>query len=143
MWRLIDSDPEKAYEALSQSNDTGSNYYNYSAQIAQRLMSRGKKEDALKIIDQAMNNFSQGGNDSRATQDYGSFISTVASLNPSRADTALNQWITQLKNQPPADNCAAKLQAGDTTVDLTCTESKILNTLRSFYTRPGMTMRAI
>jgi hypothetical protein len=144
LWRLIDSNPEKAYEVISQSNDPGSaNRYSYSAQIAQSLMSKGKKEDALRIIDQTMNDFSQHANDPNTVQSYGNFISTVASLNPSKGETALNQWITQLKNQPPASNCAAKLQAGDTSVDLTCTESKILNTLRNFYSKPGMTMRAL
>ncbi len=143
MWRLIDSNPEKAYEVLSQSTDSGSYNYSTAGQIAQRLMNKGKKEDAYRVIDQTMNNFSQQANDPRVIQEYGNFISATASLDSSRAETALNQWITQLKNQPPANNCAAKLQSGDKTVGLTCSESRILSTIRSFYSKPGLTMRAL
>jgi hypothetical protein len=143
LWRLIDSNPEKAYEVLSQSADDGSYNYSTLAQIAQRLMNKGKKEDALRIIDQTMNNFSRQANDPRAIQEYGNFIPMAASLDSSRAETALNQWIVQMKNQPPADNCAGKLQSGDTTVDLTCNESKILSTVRSFYSKPGLTMKTL
>jgi hypothetical protein len=143
MGRLMDSNPEKAYELISKSNDTGSYNYSTSAQIAQRLMSKGKKEDALRIIDQTMENFTRQANDPRAIQEFGSFISTTASLDSSRAETAMNRWVTQLKNQPPADNCAARIQSGDKNVEITCAESKVLSTLRSIYSKPGLTMKAL
>jgi tetratricopeptide (TPR) repeat protein len=141
---LSRSDPEKAYELLTQSQDKSFNQAYLSIQVAQGLMNKGKKEEALKIIDQNINNFSQQPNDPRAVDTFGSFGSLLASYNIAGTDKILEKWAAQMMSQPPQNNCAAKVQKGETTLmEITCAESKILNAIRSMNSRPALAMKLL
>jgi hypothetical protein len=144
---MANSDPEKAYELLSQSQDKKSvnfNDYYAAAQVARNLMSKGKKDEAMKIIDQAMNNFSQQANDPRALDAYGNFVSMATSFGLPGTDSIVDKYVTQLMAQPPQNTCAAKVQSGQTTLlELTCSESKVLNVIRNLSSKPGLAMKTL
>lgn len=143
LWRLANSDPDKALALLSQPKNPGEYNYGISAQVAQQLMNMGKKDEALSLIDQMISDFNQHANDPRALQEYESLARTAINLNSDRALTALNQLIAPLMNQTQPNACNGKLRAGDASVDLTCAESKVLSLLRSSAMRPGFALKAI
>lgn len=144
---MANSNPEKAYELLSQSQEKksfNSNDIYASAQVARSLLNKGKKDEAMKIIDQTMNNLSQQANDPRALDAYGSFVSIATSLGLPGSDVIVEKYVTQLMTQPQQSTCAAKVQSGQTTLlDLTCSESKILNVVRNLSSRPGLAMKTL
>ncbi len=144
---MASSNPEKAYELLSQSQDnkaTSFTSYYLPVQIAQNLMSKGKKDEAMKVIDQTIANFSQQANNPSALESYGSFVSMIASNNLPGTDSIIEKWVTQLMAQPQQSTCAAKIQSGQTTLlDITCAESKILNVLRNLNSRPALVMKTL
>jgi hypothetical protein len=144
---LANSNPEKAYELLSQSQDKKSvNFSDYypAIQVARNLMNKGKKDEAMKIIDQTENNFAQQANDPRTLDAYGSFVSMVSSMGFPATDAIVEKYVTQLTTQPQQSTCAAKVQSGQTTLlDLTCSESKILNVVRNLSSRPGLAMKTL
>jgi hypothetical protein len=144
---LANSNPEKAYELLSQSQDKKSvNFTDLyaSAQVARNLISKGKKDEAMKLIDQTVNNFTQQANDPRTLDAYGSFVSIATSLGLPGTDAIVDKYVTQLMTQPQQNTCAAKVQSGQTTLlDLTCSESKILNVIRNLSSRPGLAIKTL
>ncbi len=142
LMQLSNSEPEKAYELFSQSRGAGSHNYSFPGQIAQRLMGMGKKTEALKIIDETMDDFRRNAKNPQALQQFESFVIMTAQLHPVRAADAFSQWATQLANQPQQKDCAAKLELGDAAVDLTCTESRILNVLRGLPSKTFDSVKA-
>lgn len=137
--RLAHTDPEKALELLSPPGDSEEYNYAISAQIAQGLLNAGKKDEALKIIDQTISDFSQHATDPRALQAYEGFVyMSVRNLDSGRAAAAMDSLIIQLLNQAPSADCGGALKVDDTSVDLTCSESKILNLVRGLPMKPGL-----
>jgi hypothetical protein len=141
MMKLASTDPEKARALLSQSGNSGSySYYSASGQIVQGLMKAGKKDEALAVVNQTVNDFNRHASDPQALQGYQSFAQTsVRVLGSSSADIIMSPLITQLTNQAPSGNCATgTLKTGDTSVDLSCAETGIVNMMRNFMSMPGL-----
>jgi tetratricopeptide (TPR) repeat protein len=142
--RLAYSEPEKALKLMSEAGS--GNVYNYtaSAQIAQGLMNAGKKQEALRLIDRGMSKFDPSTSDSRAVQEFENFVRMTASTADSaRVSNAVGQLITAFKNQGSSMQCSGTLRAGDISVDLTCTESRMLSLLRGMPMRPTFVMKAL
>jgi len=141
--RLATSDPERAMALLPEVGDSNSYRYSASGQIAQGLMNAGKKEQALRLIDQTIQGFDQSTTDLRMLQDYENFVRVTAmNLDSSRASTAIEGLVNAYMNQN-AGSCGATMKSGDATLDLTCAESRILNLVRGFPMRPGFTLKTI
>jgi hypothetical protein len=137
-WRLANTDPEKALALLS-SNESGEYNYYASGQVVQGLMSAGKKDEALELIDKTIGYFSQHATDPNALQSYESFVQISArNLDSEHAGALINPWITQLMTQSSAADCSGTLKNGSSSMNLTCAESKVLNLLRGLPTRPGL-----
>lgn len=142
--RLASSDPDKALSLLPQLGDSPGFSCTATGQVAQGLMSAGKRDEALQLIHQTIRSFDPNGTDARALQDYENFIRTAGmNLDSARASTAVNGLVTAMMNQPSTGSCGATLKAGDTSIDLTCTESRILNLVRSFPMRPGFALKTL
>ena len=144
MFQLTNSDPEKALELYSEMAGADPNGISASAQIAQALMSTGKSEEARTLIDQTIGRFDQNTSDPRVIQDYENFIRVAGmNLDSGRAATAMNQLITALQKQTDSTPCSATLQSGETSVVLSCSESRILNLLRGYPVRPDFTLKTL
>ena len=146
IYRLASSDPERALELLTEARDSGKYGYSASAQIAQSLMQAGKREQALDLIDQTIGRFDETSADGRALQEFENFVRmTAMNLDSARAGTAMNRLITALSSERQNDpaHCNATLQSGETSVGLTCSESRLLNLLRSNPMRPSFTMKTL
>jgi hypothetical protein len=142
--RLANSDPEKALDLISQSGDSGGYNYSITGQIARSMMNEGRTEEAFGIIDQTIGDFKQHAEDPRALVEYENFVRlSLLCLDSSRIRTALNPLITELMSQPPSGNCRGSLMGRDTSLDLTCAESKILSLLRSFTMMPEFIMTTL
>jgi hypothetical protein len=142
--RLAGSDPDKALSMLPQLGDASGFGYTATGQIAQSLMNAGKRDEALQLIDQTIRGFDSNTADARTLQDYENFVRTAGmNLDPARASTAVSGLVTAIMNQPPAGSCGATLKAGATSIDLTCTESRVLNLARSFPMRPGFVLKTL
>jgi tetratricopeptide (TPR) repeat protein len=142
--RLAYSEPEKALKLLSETGNTDAYNYTASGQIAQAFMNAGKKEDALRLIDQGISKFNQNTADPRMLQEFENFVRMTASTTDStRTTAAIGQLITALTNQSASVQCNATLRAGDISLALTCAESRILNLIRNLPMRPAFMMKTL
>jgi hypothetical protein len=141
--RLAYSDPEKASKLLSQSGGTTQINYSSYAQIAQGFMNKGKRDEALKIVDQVISDYSQPAGEKRQVYEIMNFIQMASSLDSKRAGAALALAASRLMNQPQPNTCNAKVKSGETSVDLTCNEMNFLSFLRNYSLRPDITSQAL
>jgi alkanesulfonate monooxygenase SsuD/methylene tetrahydromethanopterin reductase-like flavin-dependent oxidoreductase (luciferase family) len=141
--RMAYSDPEKASKLLSQSGGISPDNYDTAAQIAQGFMNKGKSEEAMKLLDQAIADFKQHAGDARVPTQFMSFVSVAARIDSKRAETAAGLLANQLINQRQPAACKATLKSGDTSVDLTCNEMSALSILRSLSTQIGGATQAL
>jgi hypothetical protein len=141
IWNLANSDPAKAKELLSQADDSKGYNYSVSGQIVRGLIQDGKKDEALALVNQTINDFNQHASDPLALQAYQNFAqSTVSSLGSSVAGSIMTPLITQMTNQTPSNNCTSgSLKSGDSSIDLTCSEWNALTLVRNFsYNKPEL-----
>jgi hypothetical protein len=104
-------------------------------------MNKGKKEEAITIIDQTATRLM---NDPQSTNSFSSFGSTLASYNIPGTDKILEKWVAQMMNSPQQSNCAARVQQGQMILmEITCSESTTLNAMRNIYSRPGLLMKIL
>lgn len=144
LWQMSNTDPEKALELISQTGESGEYNYPISAQIAQGFMNAGKNDEAFNVIDRTIADFSRHAADPRAVQSYESFVQmSLWQLDSSRAAAAMDPWIAQLTNPDSPADCSGTLSADNTSVDLTCAESKVLNLVRSLPTKPSLVQRTL
>ncbi len=144
LWRMANADPEKALELISQASESGEYNYAVSAQIAQGFMNEGKKDEAFGVIEKTIADFSRHAADPSALQSYESFVQMSAwQLDSSRAAAAMAPWIAQLASADSPAECGGTLSADNTSVDLTCAESKILTLVRSFPTKPSLVQKTL
>ncbi len=137
LWRLANTDPDKALELLQTSADSGEFNYRFAGQIAMGLMNSGRKDEAINLIEQTVADFTRNATDARALQAYENFVyASVPSLDPGRAAAVMDPFIAQLSNQVPSGDCSAKLKTDDSDIDLTCSEVKVLNLLRNIGMKP-------
>jgi tetratricopeptide (TPR) repeat protein len=142
--RLAYSEPEKALKLMSEASPTDNYNYTASAQIAQALINTGKREAALKLIDQGISKFDQSTADPRAVQEFENFIRmTATTADSARISNAMDQLIAAFKKQDSYIQCSGTLRAGDLAVDLTCTESRMLNILRNMPMRQAFAMKTL
>jgi hypothetical protein len=140
--RLAYSEPEKALKLMSEEGPTDHYNYTTSAQIAQGLMNAGKKQEANRLIDQGMTKFDPNTSDPRTVQEFENFIRMTASTaDAARISNAVGQLFTALKNQGSTMQCSGTLRAGDLSVDLTCSETRMLSILRSMPMRPTFALK--
>src|SRR3974377_516453 len=95
--------PEKAPQRASEAGSPPVPDFIARARMAQSLMLKGQKEDALKLVDQAVSDLTGPKTNPLAVQDYLGFVMTLPSLDPERFLSAL----AQLPEPPP--NETAKL----------------------------------
>lgn len=144
LMKLASSDPEKALSVLPQIGDTPSADYWSSAQIAQGLMNQGKREESLRLIDKAIQGFEWNTKEARVISDYENFVRMVmGNLDSTRATNAVMGLVTAMMNQSASDTCTATMKTADSAVDLTCTESRVLNFIRGYPVRPVLTQKLL
>jgi len=144
LWQMSNTDPEKALELISQTGESGEYNYPISAQIAQGFMNAGKNDEAFDVIDRTIADFSRHAADPRAVQSYESFVQmSLWQLDSSRAAAVIDPWIAQLTNPDSPADCSGTLSAGNTSVDLTCAQSKVLNLVRSLPTKPSLVQKTL
>jgi hypothetical protein len=145
MQNLASTDPEKALELLPQSTALGVSDGFQISQIARGLMNAGKKDQAMKLIDQTMSSFDPNSTDMNSFYGYQNFIQNMSSnLDSTRASTAMNQLIQAITKQPAQQSCSTMTLAyEDASVDLNCSESRILSLLRGMQGRPGVVAKAM
>jgi hypothetical protein len=141
--RLSYSDPEKALSMLPKTAEVGTYNYAVRGQIAQGLMNNGKQDQAYRLIDETMADFAQRSQDPRASAEYENFLRTVmSSVDSDRAFTIFQQMLAPLLSQAPP-GCTGSLKIGEKSVPLSCAESKAVSILRSYPSRPGLTLRIL
>jgi hypothetical protein len=139
LWRMANTDPEKALDLLTSSGDSGAYNYYASGQVVQGLMNAGKQKQAFDLIEKTIGYFNQHATEANALQSYESFVHiSMHSLDSGRALAVINPLITQIMGQTSAADCSGSLKNDNTSMDLTCSESKILNLLRAMSMKPGL-----
>lgn len=138
------TDPEKALQLLyEESEAAGSDVslYPIRAQLVQLLMDSSRRDEAFRPIDSTMNIHAWSPADPRASYEYESFLRRVMPmLDSERAEGTLEREIAASQTHRP--NCGASLRTDRTSIELDCTESRVLSLLR-LSSRPGLTMKAL
>jgi hypothetical protein len=145
MQNLASTDPEKALELLPQSSALGVSDGYQMGQIARGLMNAGKKDQAMKLVDQTISSFNPNSTDASSFNNYYNFVQNMSSnLDSTRAATAINQLLQAMPKQPAQQYCSTMSLAYEgATVDLNCSETRILSLLRTMQSRPGVVAKAI
>jgi tetratricopeptide (TPR) repeat protein len=135
-------EPERALSLLRQQGSSGEPNYFVRGQIANQLSSRGRKEDALKLIDQAISDFRQKPS-SGAIQDYGNFLQQIASVDPERFKSGFAD-LAQYTAQPgPRVSTGTPVRIGNEVVLTTTEEAAILNVFRGVQNRPELALKLL
>jgi hypothetical protein len=140
LYSTVYSDPLKAKELLNEAGGPTARTYSITGQIISGLMNKGKKDDALALVNQTISDFIQHASDPQAIQAYQGFAqSTIRTLGSANATTILTPLITQLSNQSQSDNCVSgTMKVGKKTIDLTCSEYSAYNVIQGFQSMPGL-----
>lgn len=141
---LAQSDPDRAlpllYEQIESDPGDASIYWN-SAQVARMLLQSSRQEEAFRLIDRMMDCYARNSAGAPATQAYESFLSTVMPLlDGERAAAALARLIAE--SQTAQANCAGSLVSGQSSIELSCVESRVLRLVR-YTSKPGLIMKAL
>ena len=133
-------DPEQALAMVSESGTgTGSEYY-IRSQLAQQLLEKGGKDEAFKLIDQAIADFQEHRSEPQATEGYARFLQELAGMDSDRFLVALAQLSG---SEPSAPGYSASITKGNYNIQLTYTEAQILQVIQSIDRRPELVLRAI
>ncbi len=141
--RMIHSNPEKALELLTSFESSEMQNPSEAMTVVQMMMGAGMKEEGLTLIDQTINRFAHSYPDQNSLLNFENFIRMMASqMDSDRISAAIDQLLEQLNNNEPS-GCNGKLNMGEMSMDLTCTESTILNLLPNLGMRPELVQRTI
>jgi len=137
---IAHSDPLKAKNLLAEVDGSPSFKYSIAAQIVQGLIGKAKKDEALALVNQTINDFSRNPSDPQSFQAYQSFARlTIRTLGSENANAVLAPLITQLMNQAPSDKCiSGTMKAGDKSIDLTCSEYGAYNLIQGILQMPDL-----
>jgi len=137
--RLARSDPETALELLSQLEDSDTNNYGTTMMVVNGLMNAGKKEEALGLLDRAMDNFARQPSSQSAFRSYEGLLMMAAMyMDSDRVSAAFDELLKLSAKQGTSGVCGGTLETDDWSVDLTCAESTTLRLLPSLGMRPGL-----
>lgn len=140
--RAVTEDPQRALELLAQRPAE----FNYSVrgQLATQLFQKGRKEEALRIVDQAIARFRDGNLDTRAYHDFNNFVGQLGHAFPDRFQDAFPLLLSYIKANPQITNGSVRLHVGDRVVELDSAEHQLLNLLRNHMVwRPESMLRAL
>jgi hypothetical protein len=145
LYRLANIDPENTLKMLLQPDKYGISRYEGYAVVAQGFMNTGKRDEALKLVDKSLSDFTQHSSDPKAIQDYGQFVSMTAGyLDSDRASAVFDKLIPPLMNQASIDGCKGTLNGGDKSVSLTCAEFRVMELINAVrMIRPGLVLKTI
>ena len=129
LFRMANSDPEQALALLTQSGDSVTDAP-VAGTVAQALLNSGKRDSALKLIDQTISGFDPSTADRNTTMEYKNFVQLAINIDPVRASTAVTRLLTALTAQDSPASCNSTLNSSNTPINLTCTESTVLDILR-------------
>lgn len=130
--RVAYTNPEAALELLS---DSGSPSYESRAQIAEALAQAGRKDEALKIIDQAIAELGAGDLGLSAVEGYVELLQSVARLAPDRFPEAFKLLLKSAAALPAGGTASVKV--GEKVLALDTAEALTLNLLMRITDRPG------
>jgi hypothetical protein len=141
-WKVVKSDPQKALTFLS--GDPEKYDYLFSWAIAEGFMNAGKKEEADRLINRIIKNFTESTGDKDAIREYKNFLWRASSaLDNDHANAAINALFAMFAKQGNPVGCSGTLKIFDATIDLTCIESEVLDIVRYFHERPEFLIRTL
>jgi hypothetical protein len=138
---LSQRDPAKAMELRSQMGAAAVTDYSARARLAQQMIADGKREEALKLVDEAIADSRQRAWEPRAVADYAQFIQQLPAVDPDRFVAALGS-LSQIPAQA-VPQLGSSLQTGSGSTPTTFLEFQLLNTLRGLQGRPELALKAL
>jgi len=125
---------------LSQAAATGS--YSSAGMLATQLIQSGDRAEALKVVDQAIVDFSQREPDQRTLPNYLSFVRQLPNVDPNRYLQALSALMPALQKQA-SPNAGGTVTVGNQTLQLTAQEATVIDLCRNLMGRPDLAMKTL
>jgi len=141
---MANQDPERALTMLTEQSTSAPMDYSMQAQLIRQLAMRGKKDEALKLADQAIESFRR-----QSTQNpYGGFSSLVQALPDVDPDRFLSAFQLLCKPgavpvRPGIPASPGTLKFGDQVINTTPEQAQMLSLLRNLYGRPNLLQKAL
>jgi hypothetical protein len=116
--------------------------YGVVSNLAWLLNRYGERAEALKVVDQAMANFRQGSQDSRAISSFFYFVRQLPNIDSDRYLQALSALVPALSNQT-GPNLGGTMTVGSQTLQLTAAEAGVIELCQSLHGRPDLVMKTL
>ena len=141
---MASHDPERALALRSDAGTDAPWDYGIESQAISQLIADGKKEQALKLVDQTIADFRQKGNPANLGS-FQFFARQLASVDPDRFIAAVQLLGKQNESvpQPGMPTLSGTLQINGQSIPIPASQAMMLNMLRGFPNRPGLVMRAL
>jgi hypothetical protein len=140
--RLVTQDPERALALLPEATAEQRNY-SIVGRLAQQLAIKGKREQALALVDRAIADFQQQQPDALMVSDFAVLMQQLPGLDANRFLLAV-----RLLTQPAAASTVSEgspssveIAGGELTVS--AAESALLTALRGLTSRPDLIAKAL
>ncbi len=135
------SDPDAALKLWSDVNSAGSANFGTRAQIADSLARTGRKDQAAKLLDQAITDLGAAKPDSVQLDDSIQVVQAVTRIAPDRFQEVFRLVTQSAGNVPEAGSPSLKL--GEKVIPLDNAEAVALSVLTDLQQRPALVMQAI
>ncbi|PYV05195.1 MAG: hypothetical protein DMG10_05595 [Acidobacteria bacterium] len=140
---LAQSEPEKAAALLAQRAPSAGPAYSMRGQLAQRLMSSGKKEEAQRLIDQAIADFAQGKSNARFYQDFANFVQVLPRLDRERFPEAFGLLVQSSGKDTEAPGQVVQFSVGNQNFPVTSGQAAILQVFSGLFNQPELALQAL
>jgi hypothetical protein len=140
--RGIGAGPGAGMDSTAANQQAAMGNYSIAASLAAQLNQSGDRQEALKVVDQAMATFRQGSQDPRALSSYLSFVQRLANVDPDRYLQGLSALVPSLSN-PGGPNTGGTLTVGNQTLQLTAVEAAVIDLCRNLNGRPDLAMKTL
>ncbi len=141
---MATQDPQRALALRAEAGGDVPSDYGFESQAITQLIADGKKEQALKLVDQTIDDFRRQGNPANLGS-FSYFVRQLASVDPDRFVTAF-----QLLGKPNVDTpqpgmpaLSGSMQINGQTIPMPASQAMRLNLLRNIQNRPGLLMKTL
>jgi hypothetical protein len=142
--QMIYQDPQKAAKLYSELEPSSSTDYSLRAQLALQLARAGQKDQAYKIVDGVIADYSRRKTSQSAFQDFTGFLSQITQLDSARFMTGLNLISDPSSRPAGTDSGTRNVSVGDQSIPISNSDYTLLQFLRSgFANRPALLFKTL
>ncbi len=116
--------------------------YGSTGRIAVQMTQSGERNEAVKLVDQAIADFKQGNADPRSVSSYLTLVRQLPNVDPDRYLTAMNALMPSLERQQ-SPGSGGTITVGSQTLQITASEAAVIDMCRGLSGRPDLAMKTL